>query len=253
MNRKSVITTVIAFVLLIAVIAAGLNAIYTVTYVRASFRTYSSTGAERATALKEELNGFINHSSVFLDLSEVRAIVEADPRFEIVTVAKDYPETIVVEVVERREAFAVKTADNVYYVLDDKGYVLGETDSAEGYILLEGFSLSYAGGRAGGDHFDDVLAIYNAMREQLGEVRANVISISFESLADWTLFRIRTREATERENAEMVLLNPADRAGDMAAAATKRYISMTDAERIFCTITVTAVNGDILVDVRNVS
>lgn len=245
MDKKSIITTVIAFVLLLAVIMAGLNAIYTVTYVRATFRTYTTRGAERAAALKEELNSFINHSSVFLDLSEVRAMVESDPRFEVVTVAKDYPETIVVEVTERREAFAVETGENVYNILDDEGYVLGEASSADGYILLEGFTIDYVDGKACGEHFDKVLAVYNAMRDQLGEVRANVISISCESLADWMLFRISMRESTE-----IVLLNPGDLVGEMASAATQRYMNMTDAERIFCSITVTLVNGNVLVDVR---
>ena len=39
MKQKTIITTIIAFVLLVAVIAAGVNAIFTVTYVRATFRT----------------------------------------------------------------------------------------------------------------------------------------------------------------------------------------------------------------------
>ena len=69
MKKRSILTTVIAFVLLVAVIAAGLNAIFTVTYVRANFRTYTERGAAAAEELKEELNGYVNRSSVFLDLA----------------------------------------------------------------------------------------------------------------------------------------------------------------------------------------
>ena len=52
MKKRSILTTVIAFVLLVAVIAAGLNAIFTVTYVRANFRTYTERGAATAEELK---------------------------------------------------------------------------------------------------------------------------------------------------------------------------------------------------------
>ncbi len=248
MKQKTIITTIIAFVLLVAVIAAGVNAIFTVTYVRATFRTYTERGAAAAESLKEELNGYINRSSVFLNLDDVRATVEADPRFEVVSVAKEYPETVVVEVVERREAFAVAAEDGTYTVLDEEGWALGSSQTAEGYILLEGFALTVQDGRAGGENFDLLLQAYNAMRELLGEVRANVLSVAYQSPADWTLFRIQMREG-----AEIVLLNPADRTGEMAAAATQCYLDMTDADRILQTITVTlTTEGEIAVDVGNV-
>ncbi len=249
MKQKTIITTIIAFVLLIAVIAAGLNAVFTVTYVRATFRTYTERGAAAAESLKEELNGYINRSSVFLNLADVRATVEADPRFEVVSVAKEYPETVVVEVVERREAFAVAAEDGTYTVLDEEGWVLGSSQTAEGYILLEGFTLTVQDGRAGGENFDLLLQAYNAMRDLLGEVRANVLSVTYQSPADdWTLFRIQMREG-----AEIVLLNPADRTGEMASAATQRYLDMTDADRILQTITVTlTTDGKIAVSVGNI-
>ena len=52
MKQKTILTTIIAFVLLVAVIAAGVNAIFTVTYVRATFRTYTERGAAAAESLK---------------------------------------------------------------------------------------------------------------------------------------------------------------------------------------------------------
>ena len=79
-------------------------------------------------------------------------------------------------------------------------------------------------------------------------MRANVLSVAYQSPADWTLFRIQMREG-----AEIVLLNPADRTGEMAAVATQCYLDMTDADRILQTITVTlTTEGEIAVDVGNV-
>ena len=225
--KKRVLTTLIAFVLLAAVIAAGLNAIFTVTYVRATFRTYTEKGVAAAEVLKEQLNGYVNRSSVFLDLSEVRATVEADPRFEVVTIAKEYPETISVEVVERREAFAILNEDGSYTVLDEEGVILDTVSSSDGYILLEGFTLSEADGSVSGEYFDELLA----------------------PASGWNIFRIYMHEG-----APIDLLNPAERAGEMAAAATQSYLAMTDAQRVWRTITATVTSeGEIAVDIGSLS
>lgn len=248
--KKRVLTTVIAFVLLAAVIAAGLNAIFTVTYVRATFRTYTEKGVAAAEVLKEQLNGYVNRSSVFLDLSEVRATVEADPRFEVVTIAKEYPETISVEIVERREAFAIRSEDGSYTVLDEEGVILDTVSSSDGYILLEGFTLTEADGSVSGEYFDELLAVYQAMQESLGEVRANVDRVELLAPASgWNIFRIYMHEG-----AQIDLLNPAERAGEMAAAATQSYLAMTDAQRVWRTITATVTSeGEIAVDIGSLS
>ena len=44
MKKRAILTTVVAFLLLVAVIAAGLNAVFTVTYVNARFLTYTEEG-----------------------------------------------------------------------------------------------------------------------------------------------------------------------------------------------------------------
>lgn len=250
MKKRSILTTVIALVLLVAVIAAGLNAIFTVTYVRANFRTYTERGAAAAETLKEELNGYVNRSSVFLDLSEVRATVEANPRFEVVAIEKDYPETIAVEIVERREAFVVADDAGTYTLLDEEGVVLETIGSADGHILLEGFTLTVTNGVASGAHFSELLEIYGRLRESLGEVRANVDRISLESPAqNWTVFRVYMHEGTQIE-----LIDPGARAGEMTAQAVERYLSMSDAERVFRNISVVVTTeGEIRVDIGDIS
>ena len=232
MKKKSIITTVIACVLLVAVIAAALNAVFTVTYVRASFRTYTARGAAAAEEMKEKLNGYINSSSVFLDLSDVRATVEKDPRFEVVSVAKEYPETIVVEVRERREAFAVAAAEGGYTILGEDGRALGSADSAEGYILLEEMGISYENGFAVGERFAEFLKIYGALKSVLGETRANVVSARYDSPAS-DVVRCCLQM---KEGCAVWLYTAAGRTEELAAAAAKAYLGMEDAQRIFCDV-----------------
>ena len=59
MKKRSILTTVVAFLLLAAVVAAGLNAVFTVTYVNADFVTYTQEGEQEAQQLKEQLNGYL--------------------------------------------------------------------------------------------------------------------------------------------------------------------------------------------------
>ena len=79
MKKRAILTTVVAFLLLVAVIAAGLNAVFTVTYVNARFLTYTEEGETAARELKEDLNEYLGKSTTFLDLEEVRR--ERVPRF----------------------------------------------------------------------------------------------------------------------------------------------------------------------------
>ena len=105
MKQRTFFTTLIAIVLLAAVIAAGLHAVFTVAYVRASFRTNSPEGEAAAQQLKERLNTYLGSSSTFLDLGEVRATAESDPRFKVVSLEKRLPSAIEVVIEERRAAF----------------------------------------------------------------------------------------------------------------------------------------------------
>ena len=79
--KKAVIMTSVAFLLLLAVVAAGLNVIFTVSYIEASFSTFSVQGAEDARALKKELDGFVGDSMTFLDLGDVEETVKKYPAF----------------------------------------------------------------------------------------------------------------------------------------------------------------------------
>lgn len=247
MKKKAIITTILSVFLLAVVIAAGLNAVFTVTYVNASFVTYTDAGAAAAERMKEQLNGYINSSTAFLDLGEVRATVEADPRFEVVSVEKDYPETIVVRVTERREAFAVADG-TTYAILDEEGTRLDTASSPDGRVLLSGFTVTFEDGRADGAYFDAILSVFAAFREAFGEVRANVVSITMDDNGTPTLPQNHRFRIAMREGVEIVLLEPSVRAGEKAAAAAERYMSLGDLQRVHGRITVLTQNEDIVAD-----
>ena len=236
MKKRAILTTVVAFLLLVAVIAAGLNAVFTVTYVNARFLTYTEEGETAARELKEDLNEYLGKSTTFLDLEEVRAAAEAYPRFRVVSVGKDYPASVVVEIVERRAAFALAASDG-WDVLDADGVRIGSSDSADTYMELKGdFSFSYENGAITGPYAAQLLELYDVLSELLGEPRANIVSVMFEDNENtatdaFDRFRIATREGVE-----IVIRDPAVRIADKARAAVELYLSLSENERVCGTI-----------------
>ncbi len=237
MNKRTVLTTIVAFVLLVAVIAAGINAVFTVTYVDARFVTYTTEGERAAQEMKEDLNGYLGRSTTFLDLSEVRATAAAYPRFKIVTIDKQYPASVIVEVTERRAAFALAAGD-AWDIFDTEGYRIGTSTSAAGYVLIgDGFSLSTEQGLLTGGYAAELLDMYGAFCAALGEPRANLLSVSLDDMStagslEFDNFRIATTEGVE-----IVISEPSVRAAEKAAAAAEVYLSLQDGERVRGSIT----------------
>ena len=236
MKKRTILTTVIAFLLLAAVIAAGMNAVFTVTYVNARFVTYTEEGERAAQELKEELNGYLGRSTTFLDLEEVRATAQAYPRFMVVSVEKQYPASVVVEVRERRAAFALPGADG-YDIFDGEGVRIGSSASADGYILLAG-AFSAADGVLAGTYSEQLLAMYAAFAELLGEPRANVLSVSLQDNSSTGTLAFDRFRIAMREGVEIVILEPSVRIEDKVRAAVQDYLALDEADRVRGTINV---------------
>ncbi len=233
MKKRSVLTTILAVILLIAVVAAGLNAVFTVSYVNAQFRTFTAEGERAAQALKEELNGYLGESTTFLDLGEVRATAQSDPRFEVVRVEKDYPASVVIEVVERRSAFALPDAQGGYDVIDVEGNRIGHSDSAEGYIELSGdFALTCTDGKLSGTYAQELLAVYTVMAEMLGEPRANILSVSLEDNSETGSAMLDRFRIATREGVEITLREPSVRADEKIRAGLETYLSLGQHDRV---------------------
>lgn len=241
MKNRTFVTTLIAILLLAAVIAAGLHAVFTVAYVQASFSTLTQEGEVAAQQLKEALNAYLGRSTTFLDLEEVRATAESDPRFSVVSLEKRFPSSVALEIEERQAAFAVRTGTG-YALVDNEGVRIGETSSAQDYIELTGdFSVSFSDGRAEGEYMPELLAVYASFLEALGEPRANLLSVSLGSSgasARFDSLRFQTREGVE-----IVIWNPSDRPSDTGLAAVQKYLDLTEVQRVRGSIVVQIVSA----------
>lgn len=240
MKKRVLITTVISFLLLVAVIAAGLNAVFTVTLVQTDFLVCSAEGEREAASLKAELNKYVGSSTTFLDLEEVRGVVEAYPCMKVEKLEKKFPSTVEVSVRERRETFAVAAGDG-YAVLAEDGTYLYDRDTLENRsegenILLHGFPLSLSRGQIA-EGIGELLSVYAVFAETLGEPRANIRSVSYrtEGSSGHSLV------IGMREGIKIELFLPQGNADTMARAALRDsrygYLVRSDGERLTGTIT----------------
>lgn len=241
MKKRTFLTTLIAILLLAAVIAAGLHAVFTVAYIQASFSTCTPEGERAAQQLKEELNTYLGSSTTFLDLEQVRATAESDPRFRVLSVEKQFPSAVSITIEERHAAFAVQT-ESGYAIVDDEGVRIDEVASAEDYVLLTGdFSVAFENGILSGDYVAELLEIYASFVEALGEPRANLISVSLEGSG--ASARFDRLSIGTREGVEIVVWNPSEQPAQLGAAAVQKYLSLAEAERVRGSIVVQRVSA----------
>ncbi len=252
MKLRVFLTTIISLLLLAAVVAAGLNAIFTINVVNAEFSVASAEGEREAAEIKEKLDRLVGKSTTFLDEEEVSSIIAAYPCMKADRIAKHYPSAIEVSVSERNETFAVLT-ERGYAVLDEDGTYLYNKDSLINRkggenVLLTGFSFSLAQGeRLEDEKFSTVLSMYGVFLDVLHEARANVISIAYHAGLVSDTFLIQMREGIRIE-----IVSPSDMAEEKARAAltdeTYGYLARSDGERLSGCITVVGAEGKILVD-----
>lgn len=252
MKIRVLLTTLVSLLLLAAVIAAGLNAVFTVTLVRAEFEVASDTGRAEAAELKEKLDGFIGRSSTFLDLGEVRAVVAEYPCMRVERLEKKFPSVVEIDVTERNEAFAVQKGEK-YSVFSEDGLYLYDKEDASNRtggqnIVLENFTLIIGeDGMAQGEHFGTLLTVYNAFEEVLKESRANVRSIAYRVGVQFDSFYVTMQEGICIEIVSPDVL-PAEKAKAALTDARYGYLNRPDHDRVGGLITVLASGDTIIVN-----
>lgn len=125
-NVKKHLIIMVAVAFAIAVVAACVT-LFSVKKVSAEFSVYGDSQAE---AIQAELDNLKGKNMVFLKKSEVYALCEKYPYYEIISVEKSYPNVLKVSISKRVEAFSV-TCDGKTYVLDNEGRVLSDNGQAE--------------------------------------------------------------------------------------------------------------------------
>ncbi len=240
MKKKVLLMTAVGLVLFGAVLGAALNAIFTVTDVVVSFAPVSQKGVEQSYALQEILDErFVGTSTTFLDLNEVKEVVAQYPAFELKEVKKDFPRTVVLEVAERREAMSFVRENGLFAVLDEEGFYLYDNEDNFNHrtgenILLKGFELTAAPGRVlpEGEYFGAAVTFVSVFLNNLEDARSNLVSIELmgaeNEFAGSHFLRLQMREGVVID-----VYNPDNLAKEKAESALEKYLSLTDAQRLY--------------------
>lgn len=237
---KILLTVFIGLVILGAVLAAALNAVFTVTDVKVNFSTLSEEGIADSYLLQSRLEEqFVGKSTTFLDLEEVTAMVKEYPCFRLEDIHKEYPRTLILSLTERKETYAYARENGAYAILDEEGLYLYE--KAENInrrkgenVLLEGFDLiaGDSGTAASGNYFEEVLQICNIFAEQLDDIRANLRSVRLfpteHSSAGDYFFRLSFREGVYAD-----IYSPSHLTEDKAMAVLESYLALSDTQKLY--------------------
>ncbi len=237
MKKKVLLMTGIALVLLVAVIASALNAVFTVTKVELGVSACSDTGVKESIKLQEELNEkYLGKSTTFLSLDSVRETVSDYYCFELVSCYKDFPQKVVLQVSERKEVFAYARGNGTFAVLDENGLFLHDSEENVNRmggqnILLEGFALDTgkAGSVATGEYLVEALSFVGVFAERLENVRANITSITLkEHPYEGKYFHIQTHEGVCID-----VYTPSMLTTEKAGAALDTYLALSYEEKMY--------------------
>ncbi len=240
MKKRVAIFSVVAVLLLAAAVAAGLNAVFTVSSVVLEADCFSEAARADAAALQTDLDAFRGRSTTLLDLAEVRATAERYPYLRVEEIGKEYPQTVSLRVSERRETFAAGRSDGRYDLFDDRGAYLGVSETnanrADGArnILIDGFDgFGYAAEPSSeGNGLAALLAVAARFGDDVCGARTNLLSVSL---------RIPLRDDPRTEYLEIVtaegacyrIVNPSYRCEEKAEIAARHYFGLSDGERVY--------------------
>ena len=205
MMRKKQIFVFVLSVVFVLIMLVSVYMMFTVNKVNVRFFVY--TDSDETVELQEEFNKFTGKNLLFFDTDSVYKKVDVGPRYEIQSVKKSFPDTIEVEVRERRERFVVSFG-NENYVVSDEGYVLGVAEGNDNLITinLSGITVDQPvlGLKLSCDHDDDLFnafaltnvdGVVDAVKEMTVEyVGKTLRSVIFLTATD---VRIRIPMATE--------------------------------------------------------
>lgn len=123
-KRISVILIAVAFMIIVVFSCVGL---FSVKKVNVTFAVAEQTDAEKVQA---DLDGFIGDNLLFLKESEIEKLLNNYHYLEVLSVEKQYPNVINIELKERREVYYINHQDS-YFVTTEDGFVLRTAEETE--------------------------------------------------------------------------------------------------------------------------
>ena len=171
-EKLGVILIALTFML---VVVFSCVSIFSLKKVDAVFAVSENANVEE---MQNKLDDYLGKNLLFFDTEQVYTLFEDNRYVEVLSVKKEFPNVLKVEIKERREVFYVALGDKGY-ATTDSGFVLGELSQAEmeneqprDRILLE---------------FDENIYVDVSVGEYLSVKNSNVADTFFEMVKSFNL------------------------------------------------------------------
>jgi len=153
MRTKKIAIILIAVIFAVALIFC-IGAIFTVKKVDTVFCVSEDTKLN-VDGARETLDKYVGKNLLFLDTEDVEEALRSDSYLEVISVKKQFPNIIKVEVKERKEVYTINFDEKTYAldenglvlselkeIIDERNYIKLELDSIKVISANEGFSIS---------------------------------------------------------------------------------------------------------------
>ena len=241
---------------LIFVLAGGLllfGVTLSVNEYRLSGTIYSEAARKETEQAHKKLDEKLGTNLLFVSEKEIREIFEAYPYLSVVSIVKEYPKRVAIEIEEKTEVYAVAYRTETgkgYCMVDCDGLILcmkgdneNRLDQGEN-VLIEGIeiqnpvvgqtvseSVYTVGGVERKDSFSRLNEALSALHKALGGLRSCVRSVSFRSPTGGVKDELLVCVTSEGVTIEIA--GPGANGEKKARLAAERYMSLNDTQKLF--------------------
>lgn len=251
MRKKKFWVVLLTVLVFLSVAIMGVSTVFRVDRAEIRLTAVSDESSDEAEALRQKLlAAYKGDASFFVEGDKAKKIFEEFPYFRLTSLSVKYPDTLVVEVTEDAEIYAVEKADGEYYILGLDGIVLGEradhTNRSDGgnNVFLNGMTVTATRGKVlEGEGVAEILSFGKEMYSLLNGLRSNVTSIEWQKPAP-SVTQICFQM---KEGVKVFVQKPAELTKEKAKKLVDCYLSLTDSQRLTGEIRVTnAEDGQIM-------
>ena len=137
-EKLGVILIAVAFMLVVIFSSVGL---FSLKKIDVDFSVSKNMNSEQ---IQKTLDGYLGENLLFFNAGKIYDSLKDNPYVEVVSVKKDYPNVLRVEINERREVFLIHSGEK-YFATTDEGFVLRELQKSEFELSRDKILLDFDG------------------------------------------------------------------------------------------------------------
>ena len=255
MRKKKVLVIVLTALIFLSVSVLGVSTVYRVDNVIVRAPVVSEAAKAEAAALQAKLTAAYEKQSIFSVNDELaKEIVAEFPYFNVTSFEKQYPSSLVVELTEEGEFYAVEAENGQYYILSIDGTILeirqsykNRSDNADN-LLISGLT---ATGEKGGELLGDsclstLFPFLKTISQKLDGIRRNILFVEVlrpASAEEEMVFKLTTREGVN-----IYVRNPVVLTEQKAEMAIEQYTALSAPQKLKGMLLVSDVLGEVVYD-----